>query len=58
MNGVTSDEIPNAAVSTRLRPAFWAILRNAKPEPRTTMPDAGEDDRDEQRLHDRAERLR
>src|SRR5437764_10618787 len=38
MNGVTSDEIPNAADSTRLRPAFWAILRNANPEPRTTIP--------------------
>ncbi len=38
MNGVTSDEMPNAAVSTRLRPAFWAILRNANPEPRTTIP--------------------
>ena len=38
MNGVTIDEIPNEAESTRLRPAFWAILRNANPEPRTTIP--------------------
>src|SRR5438034_195265 len=38
MNGVMSEEMPNAAVSTRLRPAFCAILRNANPEPRTTIP--------------------
>jgi hypothetical protein len=38
MNGVMTEEIPNAAVSTRLRPAFWATLRNANPAPRTTMP--------------------
>src|SRR5262249_47693478 len=38
MNGVTSDETPNAADSTRLRPARSAILRNANPDPGMTMP--------------------
>src|SRR5215467_14547659 len=38
MNGVMSDETPNAADSTRLRPALSATLRNANPEPRITMP--------------------
>src|SRR6266540_1497401 len=38
MNGVMTDEMPNAAVSTRLRPAFAATLRNANPAPRTTIP--------------------
>src|SRR6266498_2302533 len=38
MNGVMTDEMPNAAVSTRLRPALAATLRNANPAPRTTIP--------------------
>jgi hypothetical protein len=38
MNGVMTDEIPNAAVRTRFRPALCATLRNANPAPRTTMP--------------------
>ena len=55
--GTSTDDDANAAPKLRWLDVRVTSLRNAKLEPRNTMPSAASDERHEQRERDRRERL-